>query len=389
MRRTRFGSTEQSLKDLNGVAIQDLYDHEHDHKCLDEHEHKHEQYDCHDKTVSMMLPRPRTILLTSLGIWTLLLVLAPQMGLNRSVSVTVWSVDGYDSMMMVSDTISQQQEQQEQYKYENGFDKEWSTGTVWDDEVFQEELEARVRAAEEDDIMDSEGFYLPPKSEQGSQFMEYMEVDFKSEQDDLSALRDFWNAQEEIVTEGYEPMVPSHSDKSTLLTTISGNLDEEVDDQNNYTSNEVVRFIRLFEYKPWWTEGFMFSLALCLGGMLVGLHLAKMEIRGRIAALEKELEDDVNHHDGDVKDQKKARVSNLSRRRRIAAFTWVRGLLTVALLGMNYWMVKSRHWDLPSLYFAGLGCAGMLLVHLWLPKTPDQYVLDSNEKHTITGYLSV
>ncbi|KAF9390311.1 hypothetical protein CPB97_009529 [Podila verticillata] len=98
---------------------------------------------------------------------------------------------------------------------------------------------------------------------------------------------------------------------------------------------------QVFEYRAGWTDLMIVAIAMSLGGVLVGLAQARV--------LAKELQ----------------RVANPCRPGYMSIATCV--LLSGSALGLTVLMIVAECWDTPSLYFTGIGVAGIILVQAWVP----------------------
>ncbi|KAF9959967.1 hypothetical protein BGZ72_008296 [Mortierella alpina] len=292
--------------------------------------------------------------MVSLCAWIVLLASAPHLGLNQpetlvSVRAGERSISKGNSGSSGDSIMKEEEEENSPFASilrSSSPNPPIEHPNSWDDvkqqrqRQQQEELEAMVRAAEEDDVMDSEWVYPSPGMDDPL--------------DDSSALRGFWDTPEELVA-------------SNEMETLK---EEEQEYQQQQQPEEYI--IRLFKYVPVATEVFMFLLAICLGGMSVGLDQVKNQIHSSQTELEQQLEDELlRSHQHENSAQARAHILETMRiddqRQRHAVWTWACGTLVVMALGLNYWLVISLcHWNIPSLYFVGLGCAGMLLVNSWV-----------------------
>ncbi|KAI1319942.1 hypothetical protein EDD11_002617 [Mortierella claussenii] len=116
---------------------------------------------------------------------------------------------------------------------------------------------------------------------------------------------------------------------------------------------------QIFEYVAGWTECMILVVAMCLGGLLVGL------VQGKILYHQILIQNESQQQllfERDVKE-----VPKYCRRRA----TWSTRLSCFALSGsalaLTLLMIISECWDVPSANFVGIGLAGMILVHSGIP----------------------
>ncbi|KAF9919690.1 hypothetical protein FBU30_010657 [Linnemannia zychae] len=378
-----------------------------------------------DTTLSKQQPmlNPRTLLLTSLCLWSVLLAFAPRLGLNKSVSFSVYSLDNtaVSSPSLSSSsppcasavspffgdaitTIHSNDNSEEQSSDE--------TSMAWVD-ISKPTMDARVAAAEDDEVMDSE-WRFP------QQILESITIE---QHESLSALRDFWDALEQVVGDPQET--------NEMGEEFEGQLDEplesfnhrdhyapdEIDDLDSavVTQEELIQGIEermkderdnesvativtqsgyTFEYVPWWTEAMMFGISFVIGTILVGLSqvrvqaLALLDSTPRQKRFSDEDDDEYNdtasHSDSDLDDEEslgeKGKLdSKLSavhsgksgiKTRSVVPKpipTIVSRLLMFGSLGLNFWMVHSEYWNPPALIFVAIGSVATFLVHTWIP----------------------
>ncbi|KAG0279960.1 hypothetical protein BGZ95_011783, partial [Linnemannia exigua] len=252
------------------------------------------------------LRRPRTLLLASLCLWSVLLASAPRLGLNKTVSFTVFSsMDGaFDDAILTSsscptpsatsvalpcmptsppvivteDTISSS-------------GSEGLTSTAWAD-VSDAVMDARVLSAEEDEVMDSEWRLTLPE--------ETLDSMTAQQRQSLSALRDFWDAMEVVVGDSWEAEEIREEFEEQLSEQLEQEHEEEkekkdgavtitqeelvqgmeekmmdVRDQITGDDDEETREGKVFEYVPWWTEAMLFGISFAIGSVLVALAQAR------------------------------------------------------------------------------------------------------------------
>ncbi|OAQ29781.1 hypothetical protein K457DRAFT_137662 [Linnemannia elongata AG-77] len=108
---------------------------------------------------------------------------------------------------------------------------------------------------------------------------------------------------------------------------------------------------RTFIYTGWSTDLMILAVAMCLGGVLVGLAQSKVlyyQLLDRHISL--------------------SGASTTIQRRRASWATLLASLaLSVSALALAFLMIADESWDVPSIYFVGIGIAGIILVHAWVP----------------------
>ncbi|KAF8939995.1 hypothetical protein BGZ47_007913 [Haplosporangium gracile] len=372
------------------------------------------------------LLRPRTLLLASLCLWSVLLASAPRLGLNKTVSFAVYSsLDGsFDEAFITSSFPSTcpmaasatSSEQQQQYP-SSSFDdvatttnKEESgaelTSTAWVD-VSESAMDARVLSAENDEVMDSE-WEFPEET---------LESMTAQQRESLSALRDFWDVMEQVVgdpqeTDEIQEEFEEQLDEQLQQAEDEFDEDEIIGEEEPamvITQEELVQGMeekmmdardradveeegQVFEYVPWWTDGMLFCISLAIGGVLVALAQARAQTldllqtaTSRQKRFGDEDDDEVNEsssssdsefeeEDSDESLSEKGKLAPLSKsskkNKSRPPFIIPRSanrLLLVAALVVNFWVVHSEYWDLPALLFVGLGSTAVLLAHAWVP----------------------
>lgn len=371
---------------------------------------------------NMRLVRPRTLLLASLSLWSILLASAPRLGLNKTVSFTVYSsLDGsFDdgatlltsaSCPMTTPATSPASDDTATSTISNEEESAGLTSTAWVD-VSESAMAARVLLAEDDQVMDSEWEF-------SENTLESMTA---QQRESLSALRDFWDAMEEVVgdpqeveeiREEFEEQLDEqlqamddeyeNGDEPAMVITqeelVQGMEEKMMDarDRADLDEEAVSREGYVFEYVPWWTEGMLFSISLAIGGVLVALAQARaqtLDLLQTATANQKrfgdEDDDEVNEtyssssdldsdsdSDSDESMSEKGRLTHKSsssckksKSRTTANMIIPRAanrlLLAMALVA-NFWVVHSEYWDLPALLFVGLGSTAVLLARAWVP----------------------
>ncbi|KAF9364431.1 hypothetical protein BGX34_001531 [Mortierella sp. NVP85] len=304
------------------------------------------------------LPRPKTIIMTSLGIWTLLMALSARLGLN--------TVTRSESSLITPETTRVWEAQSWSNVHVGGFvehevqPKNSVSAPVLDADMEQARekspfaiIQADVvildkRAEEEVDVseQDVEDFMDPDA-------LEAMTLD----PEDASVLKSFLNhlqADDEALKamEKGDRVVAGNLPcgyEKTLLE-IAPNMARKLfgkasDIAQTYTTPREQG--QVFDYIAGWTELMIFVIAMCLGSLVVGLAQAR--------ALHFQL---LEQH--------------MMRPRRRISLAILAGCLVIAgsALGLTMVMILAESWDLPSVQFIGIGIAGMILVHTWIPNLP-------------------
>jgi hypothetical protein len=306
------------------------------------------------------LPRPKTIIMTSLGIWTLLMTLSACLGLNtvtrpESTLVTpettrVWEAQSWSNVHVggfVEDEVQPKNSvsaltpvldaDKEQAREKSPF------ATIQADVVILDK-----RAQEEDDMSDQDlEDFMDPDA------LEAMTLD----PEDASVLKSFLNhlqADDEALKamEKGDRVVAGHlpCGYEKPLLEIAPNMARKLfgkasDIAQTYTAPREQG--QVFDYIAGWTELMIFLIAMCLGTLVVGLAQAR--------ALHFQL---LEQH--------------MMRPRRRISLAMLAGCLVIAgsALGLTMVMILAESWDLPSVQFVGIGIAGMILVHAWIPNLP-------------------
>ncbi|KAG0326709.1 hypothetical protein BGZ99_009107 [Dissophora globulifera] len=326
--------------------------------------------------------KPRTLLFQSLSLWTFLMFLSSQLGLDHSASFVSVPLaldaralrDAQSTAMSAASTLpsaslprswslsllepSQLQQLNpdcstilmawedvvEQYDYTS---EAFVEPVAQRNEILMEDLEAMVRAADDDEVMDSE-WIMPDRSraptmevdEHGSNTIEVdneMENEVEelrdiNEQRDRSALLDFCVMQREEIDGKDDDGLGNNyglSDAHPLVPPVVSNSG------------------RVLEYVPGWTEAMLFMISLCVGTVALGIRLA----RGEAIALASDL----------MKQQPQQHV--------VLGYPWVRRTwsLTAASL-LVYWTFHTHTFDLPSSAMACFGVVFTIMVRAWVPK---------------------
>ncbi|KAF9213511.1 hypothetical protein BGZ59_005217 [Podila verticillata] len=181
----------------------------------------------------------------------------------------------------------------------------------------QQELEARVAAAERDDVLDSEWVYPQSQGDEDT-------------------------AEDETEDEVKEQEITNIEYVEVLM----------VDPEMAYAQGTT---LRVFDYTLGWTEGMVFLLSFCLGGTLVGLAQTRTLIRQM--------------------SEEMGGTGSASQRRHVSLL--VGGIISMTAMSLTAWVIMEELWTSPPEYFAGFGIAGVILVQVWIPDAPLQVALDS------------
>ncbi|KAG0034198.1 hypothetical protein BGZ82_005841 [Podila clonocystis] len=100
---------------------------------------------------------------------------------------------------------------------------------------------------------------------------------------------------------------------------------------------------QVFEYRGGWTDLMIVAIAMSLGGVLVGL------VQARVLANELQQQ----------------QLTNPCRPGYLSIVSCM--LLSGSALGLTMLMIFGECWDTPSVYFTGIGVAGIILVQSWVP----------------------
>jgi hypothetical protein len=333
--------------------------------------------------------------------------------MNKTVSFTVYSssIDGsFDdaSCPMAAPPASPPSDDTATSTTTNEEESAGLTSTAWVD-VSESAMAARVLAADNDEVMDSEWEFSE----------DTLESMTAQQRESLSALRDFWDAMEEVVgdpqeaeeiREEYEEQLDEQlramddeKEEPAMVITqeelVQGMEEKMMDarDRANLDDEAVSREGRVFEYVPWWTESMLFGISLAIGGVLVALAQARAQILELLQTATSnqkrfgdEDDDEINESfssssdldsdsdsDSDESKSEKGKPTHKSlssckknKSRTTASMIIPRAanrlLLAMALVA-NFWVVHSEYWDLPALLFVGLGSTAVLLAHAWVP----------------------
>ncbi|KAF9966995.1 hypothetical protein BGZ70_000461 [Mortierella alpina] len=106
---------------------------------------------------------------------------------------------------------------------------------------------------------------------------------------------------------------------------------------------------QVFVYHAWWTDLMILIVAMCLGGVLVGLAQARTVYEQILESQEYSLET-------------RQRGSGASACSIASCLVISASAVTLTIL-----MILAECWDVPSVYFSGIGIAGMILAHALVP----------------------
>ncbi|KAG0269528.1 hypothetical protein BGZ95_002049, partial [Linnemannia exigua] len=112
---------------------------------------------------------------------------------------------------------------------------------------------------------------------------------------------------------------------------------------------------RTFVYTGWSTDLMIVAVAMCLGGVLVGLAQSKI--------LYYQLLDQY------IAASSFTATSANTLQRRSASWTTLLASvsLSTSALVLTFLMIADESWDIPAIYFVGIGIAGIILVHAYVP----------------------
>ncbi|KAG0359169.1 hypothetical protein BC939DRAFT_440763 [Gamsiella multidivaricata] len=332
---------------------------------------------------SLLVTRPKILVLVSLMVYTLSMFLASNTGLSRKVAFPL--AEGNMSDVDLQSVLWTSQRQQlvpeimegsQFINMEEGYagsdidsSDKYSTMT-WDD-VSPEKLEAMVRAADDDEVMDTEWGEVPASYPTQSQ-QDHAGVkdsgetigdsNESAEKEKLSALSDFWDTAEQAVDKdggvssgfvGSDISSSSSEMPPPLPCTVR---DRPYNDYDLYASNYTA--IYTFEYVPGWTEAIVLLIALCSGSAMAGFYLARHNVRELVSELQKDLGED-----GDDSENKKM-VRRLG-------YRWTRFLPILVILSQLHWGCNA---DLttPPMLSACISAVLVVVVREWMPENLDR-----------------
>ncbi|KAF9154523.1 hypothetical protein BG015_000742 [Linnemannia schmuckeri] len=136
---------------------------------------------------------------------------------------------------------------------------------------------------------------------------------------------------------------------------------------------------RTFIYTGWSTDLMILAVAICLGGVLVGLAQAKILYHQML-----------DHH------IRLPDTTIITQHRRASWRTLLASLtLSGSALALTFLMIADESWDVPAIYFVGIGIAGIIIVHAWIPNaaltvhrrddSADEDTSDDDDNDTCVG----
>lgn len=345
------------------------------------------------------LPRPKTIIMTSLGLWTILMALSACLGLNsisNSVNTTntasgalpplpnevrlggfvtpegqmsaltsVLDIDmNRDKIEEDEDDVAEDQVMEQ--------DREEEPFAIIQSNIIILNQDSQVPAPKEGEVKDVD------VSDQDVE--DFMDVDaleaLTLDPEDASVFQNFLShlqADDEVIKAMREKGMTANDDlpcgyenplqtESNLAHKLFGKV-KGIARTYAPTPREKGR---VFNYVAGWTELVILLSGMCMGGLLVGLGQAR-ELHYQL--LEQE--------DEDVRSRRQRRRHGL-----VAS-----ALIAGSALGLTMLMIFAESWDLPSLQFVGIGIAGMILAHAWIPNLPlqvesaeDVYMIEEDDR---------
>ncbi|KAG0379772.1 hypothetical protein BGX24_011794 [Mortierella sp. AD032] len=112
---------------------------------------------------------------------------------------------------------------------------------------------------------------------------------------------------------------------------------------------------RTFVYTGWSTDLMIVAVAMCLGGVLVGLAQSKILYHQLL--------------DQHIAASSFATASTNPLQRRGVSWTTLLASfsLSTSALALTFLMIADESWDVPAIYFVGIGISGIILVHAYVP----------------------
>ncbi|KAI8594897.1 hypothetical protein EDD21DRAFT_392628, partial [Dissophora ornata] len=406
-----------------------------------------------------VLPRPKTILMTSLGIWTLLMALSSVFGLNTITTIKSviptrtndvrpqWTNTLRQGGFVVLDEDNETDDMAEREgefmnalkslldsdePIENFFagdskdldeaiwvsneDDFWANERVEGEEPF-EIIKNMIFIAnkrgqhqqQQREVMEEEGAADVPEDVSEQDVEEFLELDsldaMTMDPEDAHIFQDFLaqleaedeavKTVEETLEQGqYQQQVDSSmSDNDLPCGYRSRNMPRFTPEWIFGTPEMVQKMMdqvapdhlaaahergQVFDYLTSWTDMMILAATMCLGSLLVGLAQAK--------SLYYQL---LEHHQASYTQEEKTRDVAGGRASLVTLASCL--LMAGSALGLSLLMVFAECWDVPSIYFVGIGIAGMILVHSWVPNmalqidfthsySDDDYEEDEEEK---------
>lgn len=274
--------------------------------------------------------KARLLLLSSLGLWMLLLAISSPLGLNNVVEFAVQSEGSSPSSPPLS--LPRQGCDQDQEREAFGL----PTGTM---DLTWEEIQALVRAADEDLIMDSEW--------------------------PLSTDDEYEDNSESTTPTADIPVIAETLRDPECLQGQAGerSLDDysrSYDSQEQEQEQEPAERGKVLEYVPLWTDFWAFSLALTLGGALVGLGQVQRQVRDEISSIDQRLEEEQGE---EALLAHKKTVSEDNR-----GSYWTCRIFAIMALFIHIYTVQLKDWDMPTATFLRLGAIGLCFTYGWIPE---------------------
>ncbi|KAG0001511.1 hypothetical protein BGZ65_003427 [Modicella reniformis] len=360
-----------------------------------------------------VLPRPKTIIMTSLGIWTILMVLSASMGFNTiskpasnssvisdimmpmpedklHATLSLWgsslSKEARLGGFVVPEDIEDGQVSAltSVLDIDMSFDKSAFDGADEDqvleqdreEEPFaiirsnlvilkkQEQTPGRKQVGDQEeeeennveDFMDPEALEAmtldPEDASVFQNFLVHLQAD-----DEAAKARELAQHEQPSMLENKPCGYKNPSQEPAPAWMVQKFLNKANNIARSYLSPREQG--RVFDYVSGWTELMVVAIAMCLGSLLVGLTQARVLHNQMLQQYEIQLF---------VFDLE---ASSQQRQRRVTLATFAACLLiSGSALGLAMMMIFAECWDLPSVQFVGIGIAGMVLAHAWIPNLP-------------------
>ncbi|KAF9920069.1 hypothetical protein FBU30_010204 [Linnemannia zychae] len=343
---------------------------------------------------SSALPRPKTILVVSLWVWTLLMFLSSQMGLNSLAPLPTPSAVSPSSSSLSSMGTNIQLDANE---------------ALWPEDpsliTTADTKDVRPFARIQTNIIiingDSNGSYndnVTPLEHSIADIMEVAEIEADIEDMDSSSGLDalIMDSRDEVV---FHDFLHQLDQEEKAFRAASAEYDSELQDTQKmeqqrrelyqatddlmidndlpceyYSSSSswfanIQQYLvgdsitdgvhypgRTFVYKGWLTNLMIVAASMCLGGVLVGLAQSK--------ALCHQLMVEQQQHLATICPMTIPQQSGTPWKTLLVGF-----FVAASALGLTLLMIIDESWDVPAIYFVGIGIAGLILVHHWVPST--------------------
>ncbi|KAF9112746.1 hypothetical protein BGX27_002881 [Mortierella sp. AM989] len=300
---------------------------------------------------------PKSIILTSIGVWMFLVLSAPKLGLNTPIPIAslipfetpMQSSPGYagpDSAVTCRDNSGE------------GYSTDPYQGDInsADDMPFyvnQEDVEDMVRAADDDLVMDSE-WVLPQQPQFQRQYDEKEEED---ESLNLSAPQDFIGEGNENGKEGQTQAQ-----------------DSNYKDYLYIYKGEAGPTFYIFEYVPFWTEAMIFCMSLAVGCMSSGSKWIQFQAQDMASKLQRQIENDTDDDDIDDHERDGYCMNIQKDNSRIYSFLVFLGLSPI-FIWFFFWY---QYLYIPVVFFGFIGVALMALTSAWVPESLDAYLMSKS-----------